>query len=88
MNDVSLNSASLVKNSSKSSLGVISLTNYENTDDMVDNFRNGNIDMFTASSDSIMQLIGKREYNVKNIEMVKQYFCLEIRILLYTRKKK
>ena len=51
MNDVSLNSVSLVKNSSKSTLGVISLTNYGNTDDMVDNFRNGNIDMFTASSD-------------------------------------
>ena len=76
MNDVSLNSASLVKNSSKSSLGVISLTNYENTDDMVDNFRNGNIDMFTASSDSIMQLIGKREYNVKKYRDGETVFLL------------
>ena len=76
MNDVSLNSVSLVKNSSKSSLGVISLTNYENTDDMVDNFRNGNIDMFTASSDSIMQLIGKREYNVKKYRDGETVFLL------------
>ena len=76
MNVGSLNSVSLVKNSSKSSLGVISLTNYENTDDMVDNFRNGNIDMFTASSDSIMQLIGKREYNVKKYRDGETVFLL------------
>lgn len=65
INDVSQNSISFIKNTSKSTLGVITLTNYQNTDDMVASFRNGDIDMFTASSDNIMQLIGKREYNVK-----------------------
>lgn len=76
MGDVSQNSISFVKNTSRSTLGVIKLTNYTNTDEMVASFRNGDIDMFTASSDNIMQLIGKREYNTKKYRDGETIFLL------------
>lgn len=50
---------------SKSTLKTIKFTGYSDSDVLVDEFRNSQIDMFTASSDSIIQLIGKHEYNVK-----------------------
>lgn len=74
--DVSQNSISFVKNTSRSTLGVLKLTNYTNTDEMVASFRNGDIDMFTASSDNIMQLIGKREYNTKRYRDGETIFLL------------
>ena len=55
----------LNKNKSGASLSTISLNNYQDSDDMVADFRDDKIDMFFASSDLIMQLIGKHEYNVK-----------------------
>lgn len=86
--DVSQNSVSFVKNTSKSTLGVINLTNYSNTDDMVASFRNGDIDMFTASSDNIMQLIGKREYNTKKYRDGETIFLLgNINSSLFKRKE-
>ncbi len=88
ISDITQNSISLSKNNSKSTLGVIKLTNYENTDDMVADFRNGNIDMFTASSDNIMQLIGKREYNVKKYRDGETIFLLGNKeSLLFKRKE-
>lgn len=55
----------LNKNKSGTSLSTISLNNYQDSDDMVADFRDDKIDMFFASSDLTMQLIGKHEYNVK-----------------------
>lgn len=55
----------LSKNKSGTSLSTISLNNYQDSDDMVADFRDDKIDMFFASSDLTMQLIGKHEYNVK-----------------------
>ena len=55
----------LNKNKSGTSLSTISLNNYQDSDDMVADFRDDRIDMFFASSDLTMQLIGKHEYNVK-----------------------
>lgn len=86
--DVSQNSVSFVKNASNSTLGVINLTNYSNTDDMVASFRKGDIDMFTASSDNIMQLIGKREYNTKKYRDGETIFLLgNINSSLFKRKE-
>ncbi len=50
---------------SNSNIKSITLTNYSDTDDMVADFRDDKIDMFFASSDGIMQMIGKHEYNIK-----------------------
>ena len=55
----------LNKNKSGTSLSTISLNSYQDSDDMVADFRDDKIDMFFASSDLTMQLIGKHEYNVK-----------------------
>ena len=78
----------LKKNTSKSTLDSIKLKNYQNTDDMVEDFRNGNIDVFTASSDNIMQLIGKREYNVKKYRDGETVFLLGNKdSLLFKRKE-
>lgn len=78
----------LKKNTSKSTIESIKLKNYQNTDDMVEDFRNGNIDLFTASSDNIMQLIGKREYNVKKYRDGETIFLLGNKdSLLFKRKE-
>lgn len=69
-------SISFVKNNTKSTLGVIKLNSYLNTDDMIVDFRNDKIDMFTASSDNIMQIIGKKEYNVKKYRDGETIFLL------------
>lgn len=55
----------LQKNQSSSTLKSITFTNYPDSDNMVDDFRENKIDMFTATSDSVVQLIGKHEYNMK-----------------------
>ena len=46
-------------------LKTISLKEYNSIDDCVDAFRNGQTDVFFASSNNEMQLIGKSDYNVK-----------------------
>ncbi len=46
-------------------LSSISITNYGSIDESVNTFTSGNIDMFFASSNNDMQLIGKNDYNVK-----------------------
>ena len=59
------NSLTLKKNTSDSTLNKITFTGYEDSDYLIEDFKDGKLDMFTASSDSIMQLIGKYDYNVK-----------------------
>ncbi len=55
----------LTNEKSKSTLKSIKFTGYSDSDVLVEDFRNLQVDMFTATSDSIIQLIGKHEYNVK-----------------------
>lgn len=50
---------------SKSILNSITISNYDSSDDMVADFRDDKIDMFSTSSYNDMQLIGKHEYNIK-----------------------
>lgn len=76
VSDITEKSISFVKNNTKSTLGVIKLNSYTNIDDMITDFRNDKIDMFTASSDNIMQLIGKKEYNVKKYRDGETIFLL------------
>ena len=59
------NSLTLKRNTSDSTLNKITFTGYGDSDYLIEDFKNGKLDMFTASSDSIMQLIGKYDYNVK-----------------------
>ncbi|MDD3304335.1 MAG: ABC transporter substrate-binding protein [Clostridia bacterium] len=65
MNNANNNSVLFTRKKSSSTLKSISFTGYNDIDNLIDDFKNSKIDMFTASSDSIMQLIGKYEYNVK-----------------------
>lgn len=55
----------LTNTNSKSTLKTIKFTGYSDSDNLIEEFRNMNIDMFTASSDSIIKLVGKHDYNVK-----------------------
>lgn len=59
------NSILLSNKNSKSTLNTIKFIGYSDSDNLIEDFRNLNIDMFTASSDSIIQLIGKHDYNIK-----------------------
>lgn len=52
------------KNESKN-LKSIQLNNYDSINDAVSSFINNEIDIFFATSNNDMQLIGKKEYNVK-----------------------
>lgn len=61
---------------SNSTLSNIQFTGYSDIDNLIEDFKNGKIDMFTASSDSIMQLIGKYEYNVKKYRDGQNIFLL------------
>ena len=55
----------LKNENSKSTLNSIKFKGYLDPDELINKFRSFEIDMFTASSDSIVQLIGKHDYNVK-----------------------
>lgn len=55
----------LTNQNSKSTLKTIKFSGYDDSDNLISDFRDTKVDMFTASSDSIMQLIGKHDYNVK-----------------------
>lgn len=65
ISDKSTTSLTMVRNNSKSTLDSVRLTNYTDTDELVKDFRNYKFDMFIASSDSLMQQIGKHEYSIK-----------------------
>lgn len=70
------NSITLENETKNSSISKLSLTNYQDSDDMVADFREDKIDMFFASSDTLMQLIGKHEYNVKKYRDGENIFLL------------
>lgn len=65
-----------IRKKSNSTLSTIQFTGYSDIDNLIEDFKNGKIDMFTASSDSIMQLIGKYEYNVKKYRDGQNIFLL------------
>lgn len=49
----------------KTTLNSIQFQGYEDSDNLIQDFREGKVDLFTATSDSMIQLIGKHDYNVK-----------------------
>lgn len=53
------------RNNSTSTIEQINFRNYTDIDNMIEDFRNNKIDVFTASSDSIMSLVGKYDYSIK-----------------------
>lgn len=69
-------SISYIKNNTNSSIGSINMSNYNDSDKMVEDFRNNNIDVFFASTNNAMQLIGKHEYNVKKYRNGETIFIL------------
>ncbi len=76
ISDKQQNSIMLTRNKFESSISSIKINDYEDTDVMVDDFRNNNLDIFVASSNSIMQLIGKHEYNIKKYRDGETIFLL------------
>ncbi|MEG2310643.1 MAG: ABC transporter substrate-binding protein [Clostridia bacterium] len=62
------------KNALNFSLSSMTLTNYTDTNTLVSDFRNEKIDMFFSTSDSLMQLIGKHDYNVKKYRDGETFF--------------
>ncbi len=65
-----------IKRASISTISSIELNNYNDTDKMVEDFRNDNLDVFFTSSDIVMQLIGKHDYNVKKYRDGETLFLL------------
>lgn len=65
ISNTSENSVTFSSNLSNGMLKSINVTNYTDTDNMVSDFRNNIIDMFVASTDSVVQLIGKHDYSIK-----------------------
>jgi peptide/nickel transport system substrate-binding protein len=65
ISNTSQNSVTFSSNSSKSNLKSINVMSYADTDNMVSDFRNNSIDMFVASTDSVVQLVGKHDYSIK-----------------------
>lgn len=61
---------------SKSTIKSINLENYNDTDKMVEAFRDSKIDVFFASSNNAMQLIGKHESNIKKYRNGETIFIL------------
>lgn len=59
------NEIKFTRNNSKSTVKEITLKNYDDSDDMVDDFRENKIDIFIASSESVMSLVGKHDYTLK-----------------------
>lgn len=70
------NSVLFTRKNSSSTLKSIQFTSYSDIDNLIEDFKNSKIDMFTASSDSIMQLIGKYDYNVKKYRDGQNIFLL------------
>ncbi len=54
----------------------INLKNYTNDSSLVDDFRNQSIDMFTTTSESTVNLIGKYEYSIKKVRNGESIFLL------------
>ena len=69
-------SISYVRDSSESTLSKITLKNYGKIDSVVEEFVDNKIDMFFATSNNEMQLIGKKEYNTKKYRDGETLFLL------------
>lgn len=69
-------SVTMDRNKKDTTLKQISFTSFNDSDDMVDAFVKNKIDVFTASSDSIMTLVGKHDYSVKKYRDGKTIFLL------------
>lgn len=54
----------------------INVKEYNDTDNMAKEFVNKNLDMFLTSSYSVMQMLGKHEYNVKKVRSGETLFLL------------
>ena len=70
------NEINFSRNSSSSNVKDITLKNYDDIDNMIEDFRNNKIDVFTASSDSIMSLVGKHDYSIKKYRNGNTLFLL------------
>ncbi|MDO4283057.1 MAG: ABC transporter substrate-binding protein [Clostridia bacterium] len=75
-NTITDSSVMITKKDSSSTMKSISLVNYTDSDKMVEDFRNDNIDVFFTSSNNAIQLIGKHEYNVKKYRNGETIFIL------------
>ena len=76
------------RNNSNSTVKDIIFKNYTDTDNLIEEFRNKKIDIFTASSDSIMSLIGKHDYSVKKYRDGQTLFLLgNNNSMLYSMKE-
>ena len=75
------------KSKAKSTVGAIKFSNYEDSSNMVNDFKENKIDMFFASSDSNMQLIGKYEHNTKKYRDGETTFVLGNKDSLFFSKK-
>lgn len=81
-------SVSIIRKDSESTVNSINLSNYTDPDKMVEDFRNNKIDVFFASSNNAMQLIGKHEYNVKKYRNGETIFILGNKdSALYSKKE-
>lgn len=79
---------SLIRENSQGNISKINVSSYEDTDKMVEHFRNNELDVFFASSNNAMQLIGKHEYNVKKYRDGETVFILGNKNSeLYARKE-
>lgn len=59
------NELKFTRKNSSSTVKEVIVKNYLDIDPMIEDFRNHQLDIFTASSDSIMSLVGKYDYSVK-----------------------
>lgn len=64
------------RSNSKSTVQEITFKKYDDIDNLISEFKNKKIDIFTASSDSIMSLIGKYDYSIKKYRDGKTLFLL------------
>ena len=64
------------RRNSVSTVEEITFKKYDDIDNLINDFRNNKVDIFTASSDSIMSLIGKHDYSVKKYRDGKSLFLL------------
>ncbi|MEG2348563.1 MAG: ABC transporter substrate-binding protein [Clostridia bacterium] len=76
ISDVTSTNILFKKNNSKSTLDTIALKKYEDSNQMVSDFNQNKLDAFVVSSDAVMQLIGKHEYNIKKYRDGETVFIL------------
>lgn len=70
------NSILFEKNKASTTIREVSLQNYVDSDTMVEEFKDKKIDVFFATSDSIMTLIGKYDYSIKKYRDGQTLFLL------------